>query len=263
MSIDKEYNHAQSGASPLGEKKDVGMKKAIFCWSGGKDSAFALYKVLQEKEYEIVTLFTTVNGNFKRVSMHGVQESLIGKQAESIGLPLHIVYVKEGSNEEYERNMGAYMSEQKAKGVEYVFFGDIFLEDLRAYRDNNLAKVGMKGVYPLWKQDTKKLAQDFIKLGFKTILCCTNDAYLGEDEVGKLYTEEFVKQLPANVDPCGENGEFHTFCFEGPIYKEPIHIKKGEIIYKPLEVKVSKDRPPLSPDRPKTQGFWFCDLSLS
>lgn len=242
-------------------EKGRGQRKAIFCWSGGKDSAFALYKVLQEKEYEVAALFTTINENFHRVSMHGVKEDLIERQAESIGLPLLKMYVKEGSNAEYERNMEAFLLEQKAKGVEYVIFGDIFLEDLRAYRDNNLAKVGLKGVYPLWKENTKKLAEDFIKLGFKTVLCCTNDAYLGENEVGKIFSEEFVKNLPANVDPCGENGEFHTFCFDGPIFKKEVKIKTEEKVYKPLEIKTTQDHPALPSDRPKTQGFWFCELS--
>ena len=239
------------------------MKKAIFCWSGGKDSAFALYKVLQEKEYEITALFTTVNENFHRVSMHGVKEELIELQAKSIGLPWFKMYVKEGSNAEYERNMEAFLLEHKAKGVEHVIFGDIFLEDLRAYRDNNLAKVDMKGVYPLWKIDTKQLADEFINLGFKTVLCCTNDAYLGEKEVGQVFTKEFVNSLPTNVDPCGENGEFHTFCFDGPIFKSEIKIKVEGKIYKPLELKVlPKDHPPIPADRPKTLGFWFCELSM-
>ena len=236
------------------------MKKAIFCWSGGKDSAFALYKVLQHKEYEIVSLLTTVNENFKRVSMHGVREELIEKQARSIGIPLHIVYVKEGNNEEYERNMGAYHSAQKVKGAEYVIFGDIFLEDLRAYRDNNLARAGMTGVYPLWKIDTKQLASDFMRSGFQTILCCTNDGYLGEAFAGELFTESLLRQFPSNVDPCGENGEFHTFCFAGPIFKEPVAFEKGEKLYKPLEAKTIKNHPPLPPNRPKTKGFWFCEL---
>ncbi|MGP8214085.1 MAG: diphthine--ammonia ligase [Bacteroidia bacterium] len=237
------------------------MKKAVFCWSGGKDSAFALYHILQQKEYSVEVLFTTVNGNFKRVSMHGVREELIEKQAKSIGLPWHKIYVHEGSNAEYERNMEAFLLTQKAKGIEHVIFGDIFLEDLRAYRDNNLAKVGMKGVYPLWKKDTKQLADDFISLGFKTILCCTNDAYLGEKEVGELFTSEFVKNFPANVDPCGENGEFHSFCFDGPIYKEAVKFEKGEKVYKPIEIKVSKDHPPIS--GPRAKGFWFCELATA
>jgi uncharacterized protein (TIGR00290 family) len=236
------------------------MKKAIFCWSGGKDSAFALYQVLKEKEYSVEALFTTINENFKRVSMHGVREELVEKQAKSIGLPWYKMYVREGSNAEYEKNMEAFLKEQKAKGIEYVIFGDIFLEDLRAYRDNNLAKVGMKGVYPLWKKDTTQLANDFIKQGFKTILCCTSDAYLSDKEVGELYTPELLKNLPANVDPCGENGEFHSFCFAGPIFKEPIKFTKGEKVYRPIEVKMTKDHPPIK--GPMAKGFWFCELGL-
>jgi uncharacterized protein (TIGR00290 family) len=236
------------------------MKKAIFCWSGGKDSAFALYQVLKEKEYSVELLFTTINENFKRVSMHGVREELIERQVKSIGLPWLKMYVREGSNAEYERNMEAFLKEQKVKGIEYVIFGDIFLEDLRKYREHNLAKVGMKAVFPLWKKDTKQLANDFIKTGFKTILCCTNDAYLGEKEVGELYTNDFVSHLPANVDPCGEHGEFHSFCFDGPIFKEPVKFEKGEKIYKPIEIKVSKDHPPIT--GPRASGFWFCELSL-
>jgi len=235
------------------------MKKTLFCWSGGKDSSLALYYVLQQKEYDIVALFTTINENFKRVSMHGVREELIEQQAKSIGLPWHKMYVREGSNAEYERNMEAFLKEQKAKGVEHVIFGDIFLEDLRAYRDNNLAKVGMKGVYPLWKKNTTELAHEFIKLGFKTVLCCTSDAYLGEKEVGQLYTEDLLTHLPSNVDPCGENGEFHTFCFDGPIFKEPVKITLGEKIYKPLEIKMTKDHPPIK--GPMAKGFWFIDLN--
>jgi uncharacterized protein (TIGR00290 family) len=234
-------------------------KKAIFCWSGGKDSAFALYKVLQEKEYEVIALFTTVNENFKRVSMHGVKEELIEQQAKSIGIPFLKMYVKEGSNEEYEKNMGAFLKEQKAMGVEHVIFGDIFLKDLRAYRDKNLEKVRMKGVYPLWNINTAQLAYDFIRLGFKTILCCTNDAYLGENEVGTLFDLNLLNSLPANVDHCGENGEFHTFCFDGPIYKYPVKFGVKEKIYRPLEIKTDSNHPIIKEN--KTQGFWFCELS--
>ncbi len=236
------------------------MIKAIFCWSGGKDSAYALHHILQQKEYSVEALFTTINENFKRVSMHGVREELIERQAKSIGLPWYKMYVKEGSNAEYERNMEAFLTEQKANGIEHVIFGDIFLEDLRIYRENNLAKAGMKAVFPLWKKDTKQLADGFINAGFKTILCCTNDAYLGEKEVGELFTHEFVESLPVNVDPCGEHGEFHSFCFDGPIFIEPVKFEKGEKVYKPIEIKVTKDHPPIT--GPKASGFWFCELSL-
>ena len=234
-------------------------KKAIFCWSGGKDSSFALYKILQAAEYEVVALFTTINENFKRVSMHGVREELVELQAAQMGIPLIKMYVKTGSNDEYEKNMETFLLEQKAKGVNYVVFGDIFLEDLRAYRDKNLEKVKMEGVYPLWKMDTKQLANDFIALGFKTITCCVNDAYLSDKECGVLFDLNFSKNIPNNVDPCGENGEFHTFCFDGPIFKKPLNIEVGEKVYRPLEIKTDSNYS-CSPEN-KTQGFWFCELS--
>ncbi len=231
--------------------------KALFCWSGGKDSSFALYKVLQENQFEVTALFTTINENFRRVSMHGIKEELIEIQAESIGLPLLKMYVKEGSNEEYEKNMESFLLEQKKQGIEYVIFGDIFLEDLRAYRDANLAKVGMKGLYPLWKQNTIQLAHEFIELGFKTRLCCINDAYLTDKEAGILFDLSFLSNLPIGVDPCGENGEFHTFCYEGPIFKKPLKVRVGEKVYKPLEIKTSSDQKMQG----KTLGFWFCEFS--
>lgn len=232
-------------------------KKALFCWSGGKDSSYALYKVLQEKEYEITSLFTTINENFKRVSMHGVREELVEEQAKNIGLPLIKMYVKTGSNDEYERNMEAFMVEQKAKGVEYVIFGDIFLEDLRAYRDKNLEKVGMKGIYPLWKINTNQLAYTFIQQGFKTILCCINDAYLSESDVGRTFDNSFLKDLPAHIDPCGENGEFHTFCYDGPIFNRPVSVEVKEKIYRPLEMKTDDSA---CRTKGNTQGFWFCEI---
>ena len=232
------------------------MKKAIFCWSGGKDSSLCLYEVLKEQKYEVVYLLTTLNENFKRISMHGVQEELLEQQAQSIGIPLKKMYVKEGSYEEYERNMEKLLLEMKAEGITNVIFGDIFLEDLRKYREDNLAKVGMAAVFPLWKKDTTKLIFDFINLGFKTITCCVNDRYLGEDMVGAEIDAAFLNALPENVDPCGENGEFHTFCFDGPIFKSKIRFTKGEKVYKPLEVKGEGVC-----SSGETKGFWYCDLA--
>ncbi|MBC8052320.1 MAG: diphthine--ammonia ligase [Sphingobacteriaceae bacterium] len=232
------------------------MKKAIFCWSGGKDSSLCLYEVLKEGEYDIKYLLTTVNENFKRISMHGVQEELLKRQAQSIGIELKIVYVREGSNAEYERNMEQLLLSMKTEGIEHVIFGDIFLEDLRQYRENNLDKIGMKAVFPLWKKDTKFLIERFLELGFKTVTCCVNDFYLGEDQVGAEIDVDFIHSLPENVDPCGENGEFHTFCFDGPIFKKPVAFTKGEKVYKPLEVKGDK----VCSSVGQTKGFWFCEL---
>ncbi len=231
--------------------------KAIFCWSGGKDSAYCLHKVLQEEKYDVKYLLTTINGSFNRISMHGVREELLDKQSESIGIPLLKVFVHEGSNEEYEKQMEAALLKAKVEGIEHVIFGDIFLEDLRQYRENNLAKVEMQGIFPLWKMDTTYLINDFIKQGFKTIVCCTNDGYLGEEWAGKEINKNFVEALPANVDPCGENGEFHTFCFAGPIFKKEISFEIGEKVYKQLEIKTNDCT---LPSNVITKGFWYCEL---
>jgi uncharacterized protein (TIGR00290 family) len=229
--------------------------KAIFCWSGGKDSALALHKIIQENKYEIVALLTTVNETFKRVSMHGVREEMLEKQADSIGLPLIKMYVSEGSNSEYEKNMEALLLKYKKQGVSKVIFGDIFLEDLRSYRENNLNKVGLTAEFPLWKKDTKDLINEFFILGFKTVICCVNDAYFGKEAAGQEINAEFIRSLPENIDPCGENGEYHTFCYAGPIFKKKINFIVGEKVYKPLELKQTD-----SSEEIKTKGFWFAEL---
>jgi uncharacterized protein (TIGR00290 family) len=230
--------------------------KAIFCWSGGKDSSYCLHKVLNEKIYDVKYLLTTVNDQFKRISMHGVREELLDAQVASIGIPLLKVRVSEGTNSEYEKQMEECLLKAKSEGIDYVIFGDIFLEDLRIYRENNLAKVGMTGVFPIWKMDTKVLINDFIAQQFKTVLCCTNDAYLGKDWVGREIDPSFVEQLPSAVDPCGENGEFHTFCYDGPLFKKTIGFTRGEVVYKPLEIKTDN----ACATEAVSRGFWFCDL---
>ncbi len=233
--------------------------KAIFAWSGGKDSSFCLHQVLLENKYEVVYLLTTMNAEFKRISMHGVREELLDAQSNSIGIPQLKVWIYEATNEGYERQMEAMLLQAKSEGIEYVIFGDIFLEDLRVYRENNLAKVGMKAVFPLWKRDTTELIHDFIRQGFKTVTCCINDAHLDESWVGKEIDENFIMDLPASVDPCGENGEYHTYCYAGPIFQKKIDIHIGEKIYKPLEIKTDDSCGGIESEI-KTRGFWFCDL---
>jgi uncharacterized protein (TIGR00290 family) len=232
---------------------------AIFCWSGGKDSAYCLHNVLSEHLFSVRYLLTTLNANFKRVSMHGVREELLDAQTNAIGIPALKVWVKEGSNSEYEAQMENMLRKAKAEGIEHVIFGDIFLEDLRAYRENNLAKLGMKAVFPLWKKNTGILINDFIGKGFKTVTCCVNDGYLGEEWVGKEVDREFVDTLPKNIDPCGENGEYHTFCYDGPVFKKKINFKIGDKVYKPLEIKTNTDTCKTE-NEIITRGFWFCDL---
>jgi uncharacterized protein (TIGR00290 family) len=233
--------------------------KAIFCWSGGKDSAFCLHKVLKENLFEVKYLLTTVNGEFKRISMHGVREELLDRQAEFIGISLLKVRVIEGTNNEYEKQMEVVLLQAKSEGIYNVIFGDIFLEDLRVYRENNLAKVGMQGIFPLWKTDTTILINDFITGQFKAVICCTNDGYLGEEWLGREINKAFIEQLPPNVDPCSENGEYHSFCYDAPFFKKRIDFTVGEKVYKPLEIKTEDVH---NQTNIGTKGFWFCDLLL-
>ncbi len=232
--------------------------KVVFSWSGGKDSAYCLHKVLSEDLYEIKYLLTTLNYNFKRISMHGVPEQLLDAQAASIGIPLLKVWVKEGTNEEYEKQMQAALFKVKLEEIDLIIFGDIFLEDLRLYRENNLAKLNMKAIFPLWKMDTRSLIKDFIVQGFRAITCCVNDSCLNKTWAGRVIDKSFIKQLPSTVDPCGENGEFHSFCYDGPIFKKKIQFAIGEKIYKPLEIKSTNDN--IGGSNSITKGFWFCDL---
>lgn len=215
------------------------VEKVLFCWSGGKDSALALYEIRKDSRYEIAGLLTTVTQDYHRISMHGVREVLVEKQASSIGLPLSKVFIsKDGGNEEYESKMKEVLLKFQELGVFTVAFGDIFLEDVRKYREANLAKVEMKGIFPIWGK--KNASQRFIDLSFKAIITCVDARVLDKRFVGRLFDREFLAELPANVDPNGENGEFHSFVFEGPIFREKIAYKIGEVV--------------------KRDSFYFCDL---
>lgn len=241
-------------------------KKAIFNWSSGKDSAFALYKILQNNEFEISTLLTSVNSEFQRVSMHGVRVELLQKQAENLNLPLQIVEFSESPTmEEYEATMQKTLEKLRENGNTHSIFGDIFLEDLRKYREDKLKTMQFEGVFPLWKIPTDVLIADFLKLGFKTIVVCVNEKFLDKSFVGRIIDEDFIKDLPDNVDVCGEKGEFHTFCFDGPIFNKPVEFEIGEIVHKkyekPKNTTTSNTACDVDFDEP-TYGFWFCDLIL-
>lgn len=237
-------------------------ERVVFCWSGGKDSALALYKLQQSDRYEVVALLTTCNEHFQRVSMHGVRIGLAYRQAAEIGLPLDIIYLSENaSNDEYESKMFEYLSRRQSQGISAVVFGDIFLEDLRQWREASLAKVGLRGIFPLWRQDTKALINDFLSSGFGSVLCCVSDAYFGDSDVGILLDGAFIDKLPAGVDPCGENGEFHSFAFKGPIFNAAIPFTLGAKVYRaipPLEPATSTCPIPAPGRSPR--GFWFCDI---
>jgi uncharacterized protein (TIGR00290 family) len=243
-------------------------EKIIFCWSGGKDSALALNRLLKDDRYEIVSLLTTCNEYFQRVSMHGVRLELLDEQARAIGLPLEKVFVSQrSSNEEYQQKMSECLLRHKASGITTCAFGDIFLEDLKQWREANLARIGMRGIFPIWKIDSRELIREFIGLGFGSVICCANDAWLDESAVGQNINAEFIASLPSDADPCGENGEFHSFAFAGPIFREPIRFRIGEKVYRPVEAthpststnsNAGYDCASVSPRQ--TKGFWFCDL---
>ncbi|ASW75697.1 ATP-binding domain-containing protein [Chryseobacterium piperi] len=232
------------------------ISKALFNWSSGKDSALALYKILKSNTFEVTCLFTSINEEYQRISMHGVHVSLLEQQALSIGIPLiKMELPKEPSMEIYRELMNTKMNDMKSRGITYSIFGDIFLEDLRTYREEQLKAVGMEAVFPLWKENTTSLIHEFLNLGFKTIVTCVNETYLDKSFAGRIIDEQFLADLPKNVDPCGENGEFHTFTFDGPIFKNPIQFEVGEIVKKTYPKPKSEDN-----ENDDEYVFWFCDL---
>ncbi|TXB65884.1 adenine nucleotide alpha hydrolase [Vicingus serpentipes] len=200
-------------------------EKIIMSWSGGKDSSMALHKLLLDAQYEVKYLLTTIYKPNGRVSMHGVPEALIKEQAKAIGIPLKIIYIEEKTHDEYEIKMRAFLEEMKAEGIQKVAFGDIFLEDLKKYREDKLTEVEMEGVFPLWKIKTTEMAQYFIDNHFKTHICAIDNSKIPTHLIANNYNQTFLDSLPADVDPCGENGEFHTFCYDGPIFKTPVKFK--------------------------------------
>jgi uncharacterized protein (TIGR00290 family) len=213
----------------------------VMCWSGGKDSCLALREIQRSPNMRVEALLTTLTRDYDRISMHGVRRILLEKQAASLGVPLHQILIsKSATNEEYELKMGEAFAAYRAQGIASVAFGDLFLEDIRAYRQRLLAKHDMAGLYPIWGRNTSQLIREFLELGFKTAVVCVDPAQLDPSFVGRVIDGEFLAELPAHVDPCGENGEFHTFVFDGPIFKDPVRFRFGE--------KVCRD------------SFWFCDL---
>ena len=237
-------------------------KKVLFNWSSGKDSSLALYKLLQNKEYQIDYLFTSVSEKYNRISMQGVRKELLLQQTESIGIPLKILSLPEmPSMESYNEAMRNTLLPIVEEGFTHSAFGDIFLEDLKKYREEKLAEVGLKGIFPLWKIDTKELITEFLDLGFKTIVTCVNSEFLDKSFVGRVIDKQFIKDLPENVDVCGENGEFHTFTFDGPFFKNPIEFEIGEKVYREYERPKSTSNDICNSDGDKPNyGFWYIDL---
>jgi uncharacterized protein (TIGR00290 family) len=206
-------------------------EKVIVSWSGGKDSALAHYELREAGGYEVCALLTTVTGEYDRISMHGVRRALLEQQAASLGLPLAEVSISAGmSSEEYGARMQEVLENYLAQGVSGVVFGDIFLEDVRRYREDNLSKVGMRGIFPLWGRDTGELAHTFVDLGFEAVITCVDTHLLDGSFAGRLFDEQLLAELPASVDPCGENGAFHSFVYDGPVFGERVACTKGELV---------------------------------
>jgi uncharacterized protein (TIGR00290 family) len=251
------------------------MQRAVAFWSGGKDSGLALDRVRRSGALEVVALITTVNAEFRRVSMHGIREELIDHQAEAIGIPAHKMYVgSQSGNDEYVQALRTTLTTFRERGVTHVIFGDIFLEDLRRWRESLLTSLGMVGVFPLWKSDTRALGQEFVDRGFRAIICCIDDAHLTESDVGRALDADFFRQVPPGVDPCGENGEYHSFLHDGPLFRRPVRFEIGPRVYRPLlsatEASSSTRTDSVAglPAIPvpaafgptATKGFWFIDL---
>jgi len=217
-------------------------RKILFTWSGGKDSALALYELQRHPDDEVVGLLTTVTEDYDRVSMHGVRRILLERQAESLNLPLEIIPIsKNSSPEEYASRMKDILMHYQSQGVSSVAFGDVFLEDVRNYREENLSQIDMTAIFPIWKRDTTKLAHSFIDWGFKALITCVDSEVLDKGFVGRMYDESFLSDLPAHIDPCGEKGEFHSFVYDGPLFPQEISCQKGEIVF-------------------RENRFYFCDL---
>lgn len=225
--------------------------KTYFNWSSGKDASMALHSLLKNPEFEVERLVTSINEQHERVSMHGLHKELLIAQTKSIGIPLATIELPEKTDMQTYNNIMSDTTDQLLQeGFTHAAFGDIFLEDLRTYREEQLAAKGIKAVFPLWKKDTKELMHQFLQDGFKAITVCVSNDKLGQQFVGREVDETFLNELPDDVDPCGENGEFHTFCYDGPIFDYPIVFEKKETIYREYE------------HDDHAHGFWFQELQL-
>ncbi|MBN2318459.1 MAG: diphthine--ammonia ligase [Acidobacteria bacterium] len=216
--------------------------KTILAWSGGKDSAMALYELKRVNTNSIAALLTTVTEGYNRISMHGVRRRLLLEQAAVLGYPLEEITIPQNcSNDIYENRMQTVLEKYRQQGVSAVAFGDLFLQDIRSYREKNMNRIGMQAIFPLWKKNTVELAQEFIRLGFRAFITCVDTQVLDREFSGREYDEDFLKDLPDGIDPCGENGEFHSFVYDGPIFSKPVHVERGEKVL-------------------RNKRFYYCDL---
>lgn len=230
------------------------MDKAVLNWSSGKDAAMAYWLLLQNKQYEVAQLLTTINAEHERIVMHGVREELLDAQAERMGLPLSKICLPAQPDDAlYKTNMLEALEGFKKKGIQAAAFGDIFLEDLKAYREQQLALAGMSAVFPLWGKDTASLVKEVEDAGIEAIIVCVNEKFLGKEFLGRKIGREMLADLPADVDACGENGEFHTFVYNAPYFSTPVPICNGEVVYKQYPSADGRDGQ-------WDTGFYFLDL---
>ena len=217
-------------------------ESVLLSWSGGKDSALVLHELVKDFRWRVTALLTTVTEDYDRTSMHGVRRVLLEEQAAAVGLPLEVVFITAGADTaQYERRMRETLERRKAGGTNTVAIGDLFLEDLRKYREDKLAQVGMSAVFPIWGRDTVELAHTFIRLGFRAVLTCVDTQALDRSFAGREYDERLLAELPEDADPCGENGEFHTFVYDGPVFGRPVGFTRGDVVL-------------------RDNRFCFCDL---
>lgn len=242
------------------------MKKAVFNWSGGKDSALALYEFKKDSTFEVAELITNVARNINRVSAHGISVDLIQKQAEAIGIPLHLMMLPEYTDmDEYNKITENRYKYYKSLGITDAVFGDILLEDLKVYRENQLQPLGFNLHFPLWQRNTRQAVLDFIDAGFKAVVVALNSQVLDKSFIGREINHQFLKDLPEDVDPCGENGEYHTFVYDGPLFNYGLKLQKRDIIYREYKAPRENDSGCTLTDEidPKKMGFWFLDLVAS
>lgn len=225
--------------------------KALIGWSGGKDSMLCLHKVLAARTYDVAWLLTTVGAGSGRVATHEVRGELIERQAESLGIELvKMVMPEQPQSGDYERILLGIVSDLKTRGLEACIFGDLFLADIRAYREKLLSDTGLSVDFPLWDLPTDALAREFIALGYRARLACVNEQYLGQSFAGREFDEGLIADLPETVDPCGENGEFHSFVWDGPLFEKPVAYSLGQVEHR------MRSHPGLS----DPSGYWTCDL---
>jgi uncharacterized protein (TIGR00290 family) len=209
----------------------MGRTKIWLSWSSGKDSAWTLHELRDSPDFEVTALLTTINRAASRVAMHAVREELLEAQAAAAGLPLVKVPIPSPcSNAEYEQAMGAAMAQARAEGIFHVAFGDLFLEDIRRYREEKLSAVGMTPVFPLWSRETHGLAREMVAGGLRAYLTCVDPRQLDRHFAGRAFDASLLDELPASADPCGEKGEFHSFAFAGPMFSAPLAVAPGEIV---------------------------------